>query len=334
MKGREVDYHSVANCFTLFLCDVDRNSGSAIRESEKKISPANIWSLLIRLLSYVSGFFLFITPRYVLPQESFPRLYGNPGEAFCRVVFSTYFVFCFGKASNATVMCLAIDRWYSIIKPIKYKIAFGRRRLLGYIALIWATSAVTECLGLFITKPLENGRCAWAKPPYSDSAHKVFILVHVIVTFYIPSVVTWGSFAHILSNLSRNKLNRQNNNVRTKKRLVRMCALAAFFLTICWFPTETFFVLKKFDVLTLPDVWYWIFNLLGMFNSCINPWLYCLSNRHYRREFVSIVPFVQTWDVRRVSWQPSNANLKTDVNGLDTSLEIENLGMSQKDVAI
>lgn len=229
-------------------------------------------------------------------------------------------------------MCLAIDRWYSIIKPIKYKIAFGRRRLLGYIGLIWATSAATECIGLFITK-LENGRCAWEEPA-NKSAYKAFTLVHVIVTFYIPSVVTWGSFAHIWTNLSHNKLNRQNNDVRAKKRLVRMCALAAFFLTICWFPTETFFVLKQFDVLELPDVWYWIFNLLGMFNSCINPWLYCLSNRHYRREFVSIVPFVQTWDIRRASWQPSNANLKTDVNGLETTFEIENLGMSQKDVAI
>jgi hypothetical protein len=271
------------------------------------------------------GVFLFITPGYVVAQESFPLLYGDSGDIFCRIVWSTYFLFCFGKASNATVMCLAIDRWYSVIKPIKYKIAFGKRRLLGYIALIWVTSTFTEAIGLFITK-LEHGRCTWDDPPYDDNAERVFILVHVMVTFYIPSVVTWASFAQIWYSLSHTAINNQNHDVTAKKRLVRMCALAAFFLTLCWFPTETFFVLKKFNVVELPDIWYWIFNLLGTFNSCINPWVYCLSNKQYRKEFQSIVPFPRTREERHMSRQPTQ---QTNVEQKwDSTMGIRNLGLN------
>lgn len=239
-------------------------------------------------ISFVLGLFLFITPRYVVSQKSFPLLYGKSGFAFCRVIWSTYVLFCFGKASIGTIMCLAIERWYSIVKPIKYKAAFGHRRLLGYIALIWITSATTESLGLFITK-LENGKCTWAAPPYSKKGHQIFLLVHILVTFYIPSTITWTSFAHLWHHLSRSQIHAHNRDVRHKKLLVRMCALAAFFLTICWFPSETFWVLYKFDVVKLPEIWYWLFNLFAMFNSCLNPWLYCLANKQYRMEFQSVL---------------------------------------------
>ncbi|KAK3752224.1 hypothetical protein QZH41_012235 [Actinostola sp. cb2023] len=257
----------------------------------------NILIFNLAITDMLTGVFLFITPRYVVSQESFPLLYGASGEAFCRIVWSTYLLFCFGKASNGTIMCLAIDRWYSIVKPIKYKIAFGRRRLFGYIVLIWVTSAVTESLGFFITK-LQNGRCMWDAPPYSENGQRMFLLVHVFVTFYIPSTVTWITFAHIWYRLSHVKVNAHHRDVRAKKRLVRMCAMAAFFLTLCWFPTETFWVLFKFDVLKLPQIWYWLFNLFAMFNSCVSPWVYCLSNKQYRNEFGNVLCRLKPREIR------------------------------------
>ncbi|XP_031574595.1 histamine H2 receptor-like [Actinia tenebrosa] len=291
----------------------------------------NILIFNLAIADMLTGVFLFMTPGYVIAQESFPLLHGNSGDIFCRIVFSTYFLFCFGKASNATVMCLAIDRWYSVIKPIRYKIAFGKRRLLGYIALIWISSAFTEAIGLSITK-LENGRCKWVDPPYDYNAERVFLLVHVMVTFYIPSIVTWVSFAQIWYNLSHTTINNQNHDIRAKKLLVRMCALAAFFLTLCWFPTETFFVLKKFNVLILPDIWYWVFNLLGMFNSCINPWVYCLSNKQYRREFQRIVPIVLSWNEQRGSWRPTHpTNFRQKVGAWDSTMGVQNMGIEAND---
>lgn len=221
---------------------------------------------------------------------------GIGGEVFCRTVFSTYFLFVCGKASNASVMCLAIERWYAVVRPTKYKSKFGRRRLYTYIALIWISASITEIFELFIAK-MVDGSCQWIIPPYGEKAESAFLVLHVTVTFYIPSVVTWVSFAHIWFRMaSNNAVGSQHQSTNARKNVVPMCALAAFFLTVLWFPTETFWVLKKFKVVILPHIYYLVFNLLAFFSSCINPFIYCLSNKTYRREVASLIDRLRCWD--------------------------------------
>ena len=211
---------------------------------------------------------------------------GYGGEFFCRTVFSTYFLFVCGKASNASVMCLSIERWYAVVKPTEYKSKFGRRRLYTYIVLIWLSAAITEIFELFIAT-LVDGSCQWIIPFYGEKAEKSFIVFHVAVTFYIPSFVTWMSFIHIWIRMSRNPLQPRAERTEVKKSVVRMCALAALCLTVSWFPTETFWVLKKFQVVILTYDFYLAFNLLAFFSSCANPFIYCLTNKRYRQEVLA-----------------------------------------------
>ena len=185
-------------------------------------------------------------------------------------------------------MCLAIDRWYSIVKPIRYKTAFSKRRLYLYITLIWASAAITQINELFIAT-VEDGLCTFITPFYGEKVEHFLILFHVIITFYIPSIVTWVTFGHIWKHMRQPNIRRHLDNNKATKRLLRMCALAAFFLTLSWFPAETFFILYKFEILILPFEFYLFTSILAMSNSCFNPWIYCLSNREYRREFLRLL---------------------------------------------
>ena len=207
---------------------------------------------------------------------------------YCRLIGSTYVLFIFGKASTSSIMFLAIDRWYSIVKPIRYKTAFSKRRLYVYIAFIWVSACLTQVNELFIST-MEDGFCTFVAPPYGEKAERLLILLHVTLTFYVPSTVTWVTFGHIWWNLRTPMVSRHLNNAKATKRLLRMCALAALFLTMCWLPTETFFVLYKFEILKLPFTFYLFTSVLAMFNSVLNPWIYCLSNREYRREFLRLL---------------------------------------------
>ncbi|XP_032217805.2 QRFP-like peptide receptor [Nematostella vectensis] len=249
------------------------------------------------------GVFLLVTPGYAIPPQSFPRLTGIGGKVFCRLVFSTYCIFVLGKASNATIMCIAIERWYAVVMPTKYKAKFGRRRIYGYIGLIWLSASITEIFELFITKLGSDGRCRWVTPFYGVTLENAFVVLHITITFYIPSVVTWASFGHIwirlrqdpmrvyrdaLRNFPGNSyytvLSQSIHRNRTMQRVVRMCALAALFLTVCWLPIETFWILKKYQIVILTQDYYMGFSMLAFFSACVNPMLYCLANRTYRRE--------------------------------------------------
>lgn len=82
---------------------------------------------------------------------------------------------------------------------------------------------------------------------------------------------------------------RLSNYERAKRKLIRMCALTAFLLTVCWFPAEMFFILKEFKVVSLSLTFYQSTDMLAMSNSCFNPWVYFLYNQEYRRAFLSLV---------------------------------------------
>ena len=243
-----------------------------------------------------AGIFIVATPDYVFDRRTFPYPDGLAGEVYCRLIGSTYILFIFSKASTLTIMFLAIDRWYSIIKPIMYKTTFSRRRLYFYITMIWIISCVSQINELFITV-VEDGFCTFRIPFYGVEFERILILVHVTLTFYIPSIITWCSFAHIKYHMNNPRFRRSINNVKATERLLRMCALAAFFLSICWLPTETFFITYKFDVLRLPFSVSLFLSVLAMFNSCVNPWIYCLSNKEYRKEFVNLLCCVRSSSV-------------------------------------
>ncbi|XP_048580613.1 uncharacterized protein LOC5507743 isoform X2 [Nematostella vectensis] len=237
--------------------------------------------------AFAKSVFLVLTPNYIIPMKSFPVMSGGSGRAFCRAIFSTYCLFVCGKASNTTIMCLAIERWCAVVRPTKYKANFNRKRVSLYIVLIWLVAAATEVFELFIADLMPDGRCEWITPFYGEKLEKGFLVFHITITFYIPMTITWITFAHIWYRMSHNQVSTQHGDA-AKKNVVRMCMLAALLLTLCWFPTETFWILLQHKVATLPRAWYFWFNFLAFFNSCCNPPLYCLTNKTYRREFLKL----------------------------------------------
>lgn len=227
----------------------------------------------------------------MIPDHLFPVAVNIAGELFCRLIGSTYVLFTFGKASTLTVMCMAVERWYAVVKPMKYKVTFRKRRLGFYIFIVWLFSCSTQINELFQVTARDN-HCKRTTPPYSVEVSQIFTLFHISMTFYIPSIVTWMTFTDVWLSMRRSRKisahNATNSFGVAKRRIVRMCAITAFLLTLCWFPAETFFILLTFKTLVLPHSFYQCTVILAMFNSCVNPVIYCLSNKEYRRDFLEM----------------------------------------------
>lgn len=239
----------------------------------------------------ISALFLVVTPSFVLPLNLFNVPENLAGELFCRLIASTYILFTFGKASSLTVMCMAVERWYAVVKPMKYKVTFRKRRLALYIMIVWIFSCFTQINELF-QKTSRGGQCTSVEPPYGKKTTQLLTLFHIAMTFYIPSIVTWVTFTDVCMSMHKNRRISAHccmtNYGVAKQRIVRMCAITAFVLTLCWFPAETFFILLTFDTLVLPFQFYQFTIVLAMLNSCLNPVIYCLSNQEYRKDFISL----------------------------------------------
>ena len=70
-----------------------------------------------------------------------------------------------------------------------------------------------------------------------------------------------------------------------KQKLVRMCAITAMFITVCWVPTETYHQITAFGFTTYVPRTVKICNAVAMSNSVVNPWIYYFTNKEYKKAF-------------------------------------------------
>lgn len=239
-----------------------------------------------------------MTPNYLIALNSYQAPKGIFGVIFCKIIGSQYFVFLLGKVSVLSVSSLALERWYSVVKPIKYKMKFKRRRVFTYLAIIWFICLLSHVAMPFgMTLNEDSHRCIWIALDYLA---QLIITMYTVVTFFIPTVVMWVTYLHITLSL-KSLPGRHNKRVtRTRFRLLRMCIIVALILTVCWFPNQLYYVLSSFGLVKLETPFHHFTIVLAMFNSCTNPIIYCYTNQQYRRGFLSILcPLFNCFNWRR-----------------------------------
>lgn len=157
-----------------------------------------------------------------------------------------------GKASVLMVMCLAIELWFSSIKPLQCRIRFSSKRLTFYFATIGISTCVLQLYRHFRGIPGKDG-CRQAQNPFGPSSLKAMIISYVSVTFVFPSVITRVSFLLIWLSVRKSPAMNTASGNQTKTRLLRMCVLTALFLTLCWLPDQLNYVLNLFEVTPLAN---------------------------------------------------------------------------------
>ena len=226
-----------------------------------------------------------VTPNYLIALNSYQAPSGTFGVFFCKVIGSQYFVFLLGKVSCFKVMCLALERWYAVVKPVKYQATFKGRRVYIYLAIAWISCLVFHSSILFeMTLDEDNLRCIWISV---DSPKELIITTFTIVTFFIPTAVTWMTYLHISITLRNSPGNYNKRFSRVRPRLLRMCVIVALLLSVCWFPNQLYYALSAYGIVKLESPFHHFTIVLAMFNSCTNPVIYCCNNKEYRKGFLA-----------------------------------------------
>ena len=259
------------------------------KDAKRLVKNISTCYLLMCMLSlfYFQGVIIGVTPNYLVALRSYQVPGGLPGVIFCKVVGSSYFVFVLGKVSCLTVTCLALERWYSVVKPIKYRLTFKRQRVYVYLVIIWITCLLLHSLILFqMTLDEKNLRCMWIT---SDFPKQLTPMLLTIMTFFLPNAVTWATFLHLSLALKKSPAIKNNGPfARARLKLLRMCVIVALLFTICWFPNQLYYVLSSYGLVRLESPSHRFTVVLAMFNSCINPVIYCSTHRDYRKRFLSL----------------------------------------------
>lgn len=229
---------------------------------------------------------------YVLGPDSISVPPGGFGQFFCRIIFSQYLVFTLGIVSVYTVTCMAIDRWLAVARPTKYKTTLTKPRVNICVVCIWALSVLLNTPHLLemkaTTGPDKEPQCEWVVLT-QGTTRRVVAILEFSGKFFLPLLTASVTILSLNNHVKSSPALFQTNSGRAGLRLLRMCMLTAIVLGVCWLPNQMYYLLFKYDITKLDTPMHHFTVVLCMLNSCVNPLIYCISNKTYRRHFALLL---------------------------------------------
>ncbi|CAB3375735.1 Hypothetical predicted protein [Cloeon dipterum] len=223
------------------------------------------------------------------------------GTVYCKITqFVAVLSIC---ASVFTLMAISFDRYMAIVNPLRPRM--GKRTTLCITVLIWLVGTVLSLPFLIVFTTFEisltDGSTrivCYAEWPDGDTNNSVleywYNVFFMFVTYVVPIVVMSITYARVGIELWGSQsigecTQRQMENIKSKRRVVKMMMAVVAIFVVCWLPFHAYFIVTSHlpEITTasyIQEVYlaiYW----LAMSNSMYNPIIYCWMNSRFRRGF-------------------------------------------------
>ena len=279
-------FHLVVSILTLIIGSVGNILMLVIVAGRRRKSKNSVHDILITNLALAD--FLWVTlstPTYVCAY--FKVI--NYSQFYCKVVWPVMTIAF--NADILTVTSMAIHRCHAISNPWKPKI---KARVAVMWALgTWTLSLIITLPVFVVTTPQESG-CyeVWS----SVNHRRAYTASLLVLQYILPLLIIASSYATIAVHLRRLKFPGEGNALsvrqRTrKKNLEAIKVLAAIVITFAVFmlPGQIVWMLFDFGGDAPEKAWfshlYYFSDLLAIFHSCLNPLIYGVLNKKFRREY-------------------------------------------------
>ncbi|XP_034848122.1 B2 bradykinin receptor isoform X2 [Mirounga leonina] len=217
------------------------------------------------------------------------------GEVLCRVVNTMVYMNLY--SSICFLMLVSIDRYLALVKTMSMGRMRGVRWAKLYSLVIWGcTLLLSSPMLAFRTmrEYREEGHNVTACIiNYPSRTWEVFtnILLNV-VGFLLPLTIITFCTVQIMQVLRNNEMQKFKEIQTERKAMVLVLAVLGLFV-ICWLPFQISTILDtllRLDILSgcwdeyMVDVFTQIASYVGYSNSCLNPLMYVIVGKRFRKK--------------------------------------------------
>lgn len=194
--------------------------------------------------------------------------------------------------STYILTVMTLDRYVATVHPFRFNHVRTTCVASTVVGMVWALSLISITPVLMYTglMPLQNGQvgCALLLPNPSTSICW-FTIYQFVLAFALPLMIICLVFFKILKHMSTTvaPLPPRNQQVRTKS-VTRMAVAICLAFFICWAP---YYILQLVHLgIQKPSAsFYYVYHFaisMGYANSCINPFLYIILSKTFKRQFI------------------------------------------------
>lgn len=249
-----------------------------------KRSPFDALIINLALTDLTTAIFLVFSRFLYLP-----TMPDAQPDAFliCNILWGGYILFGLGYVSVYTCLLLTIDRWLAVVKPHLYR-RLNMKHTTVIIIVVWMWAFfINSTVFLSVTENFQEGKCEWKRPKIGNI---ILPLLEISVACIIPFSVTILLYLHISFKIKRISMFSIGARV-VRKRLTIIAFVASIALIVGWLPTKISYMMRFTSVgaIHLQGTAHFVFIMMSLGNSCVNPILYGICSSKFRREYWKIL---------------------------------------------
>ena len=224
---------------------------------------------------------------------------GTFGEISCKIEYFSFQVSIL--ASIAIIVVVSIDRFFAIVYTMKAQEFRLKIKMAALFA--WVCSAAYAIPFMISFGILERDglyHCLRSFPPLANTtSSKIYYLTMFLFHYCAPLLILMVLYTLMSRKLWKRKIhgNVTEERLRSSEQEKRRVIIALISITVAfavfWFPAHVMHYITYFRRMgvypKIPREIIWLCYWIGHANSCVNPCLYVLLSRGYRRHMLQIL---------------------------------------------
>jgi len=141
----------------------------------------------------------------------------------------------------------------------------------------------------------------------------------------LPSLTMLFLFIHMVYKASKSTIASAESRAKLRGKMTRMVGAACIMLIVCFAPNQINYAMAMAGKTRLDTKLHHVLSLLVFVNSCLNPFIYGLSNKNYRHGYLKILFLVCPKGRGRQNRVNDGSALGACENVQDTSIRERNI---------
>ena len=181
-----------------------------------------------------------------------------------------------------TMVLMALNRYYKIVKPTKYQCVFTKKFIVSSALAVWATFIVISLL-FIVTFRFSNHVCPAFALPLTTYEMPISLPTLIFITFLpYPIVIFCYWKVYWAIKMHNANISWQNANVEDV-RVAKILFITVVGFVSLWLPAQIIYLVSYHR--RLPRQLTFLATLFIFSSSFINPFIYGFMNRSFRNEF-------------------------------------------------
>ncbi|NXI40013.1 GALR2 protein, partial [Galbula dea] len=213
------------------------------------------------------------------------------GPFICKAVH--FFIYLTMYASSFTLATVSLDRYLAIRYPLHSRELRTPRNALMAMGVIWGLSFIFSGPYLSYYQEFQLANLTVCHPVWEISQRKVMDICTFIFSYIIPVLILSLTYMRTIRYLWRSvdPLQDVSESKKAKRKVTKMIIIVAVLFCLCWLPHHLIILCVWFGYFPLNQATYVLrilSHLISYANSCVNPIVYALVSKHFRKGFKKI----------------------------------------------